>query len=389
MSTVSVIIPTFNSSTFVAQAVESVLAQTRPPAEIIVIDDGSTDDTASRLQVYGARIQYVFQSNRGRSSARNAGLQMAQSDYVAFLDADDVWLPRKLETQLNDLHSHAGAKWAYSQTQLVDEHNSPLRSNFWPEFFGTGKAGAHEVLEALLAGSIEVPTSTIVVDKSSLFQTGLFDESLSTGEDTQLWIRLAQRIGPLLYTPQVLATRRVNACASFLERFVDYGYAETAPRALLSGLDVTSYADNLTPSTRKALCRTYLDSTFIELAHDRMKEALHSWEEAGTWCEPEQFSTAVALRLGDFALSSARYHRDGPLEAERILRVLISRLPRLGWKDSRTNRLALGHLYAAIAYMFETKRQTASMSTYARHALCANPRLVRDLGLCKRAAGLS
>ena len=97
---VTVIIPTYNCGPFVAEAVDSVLAQTLPPAGIIVVDDGSSDDTPQRLERYRGLIQYVTQRNQGVSAARNRGLLLADTEFVAFLDADDVWHPRKLELQM-------------------------------------------------------------------------------------------------------------------------------------------------------------------------------------------------------------------------------------------------------------------------------------------------
>src|SRR5438876_789956 len=108
LAPVSVVIPTFNKGCLVAEAVESVLAQTLLPAEIIVVDDGSRDDTRERLAAYRERIQYAFQENRGVSAARNHGVRRATSDLIAFLDSDDVWHPRKLEIQVEALAQNPG-----------------------------------------------------------------------------------------------------------------------------------------------------------------------------------------------------------------------------------------------------------------------------------------
>src|SRR5262245_24730960 len=96
---VSVVIPTFNRAHLITGAIESVLAQTLPPLEIIVVDDGSTDDTPERLAPYLDRIVFLGQENRGVSAARNAGIQAARGNLIAFLDSDDVWHPRKIEIQ--------------------------------------------------------------------------------------------------------------------------------------------------------------------------------------------------------------------------------------------------------------------------------------------------
>src|SRR5262245_37852496 len=103
---VSVIIPTYNSGPLVVEAVESVLRQTQPATEIIVVDDGSTDDTQERLAAYRDRIRCVRQSNARVAAARNTGLALASGEIVAFLDADDAWHPHKLERQLAVLREH-------------------------------------------------------------------------------------------------------------------------------------------------------------------------------------------------------------------------------------------------------------------------------------------
>ena len=97
---VSVIIPTYNSGPFVTETIDSVLCQTHPHREIIVVDDGSTDDTPARVRHYGSKISYIRQSNAGVGAARNIGIRAASGDYLAFLDSDDLWLPEKLEVQL-------------------------------------------------------------------------------------------------------------------------------------------------------------------------------------------------------------------------------------------------------------------------------------------------
>src|SRR5688500_9583140 len=105
---VSVVIPAYNYGHFVTEAVASALNQTHPHVEVIVVDDGSTDGTADILKPFGSRIRYIYQPNRGLSAARNTGIRAARGEWVAFLDADDLWHPSKTETQLsavvNDSH---------------------------------------------------------------------------------------------------------------------------------------------------------------------------------------------------------------------------------------------------------------------------------------------
>src|SRR6266849_6286184 len=103
----SVIIPTYDSGQLVVEAVASALAQSLAPAEVIVVDDGSTDDTRERLALFGPPVRYIHQKNQGVAAARNTGLHEATGELIAFLDADDVWHPLKLELQVSCLRSEA------------------------------------------------------------------------------------------------------------------------------------------------------------------------------------------------------------------------------------------------------------------------------------------
>lgn len=385
MTTVSAVIPTFNAGAMVVEAVSSALEQSWPDVEIVVVDDGSTDDTAQLLAQFGQRITVIHQENRGRSAARNRAIHQASGDYIAFLDADDIWYPAKLETQLADLARHPGVTWAYCQTRLVDEQGVPLQSAFWPDTFGSGTAGAHEALPVLLGGKIEISTSTVVVEKSSLLAAGLFDETLAAGEDTHLWMRLARSNGPLLYTPAILATRRVNTHTSFLERLIGYGYAQSAPQILLKGVGDTSESPEADALAHAALAKAFLDSAFIELTQGRRETALHYWQEASARLDSAQLAVAIPLRLAVFSLAAARYHRDGPQEAERILRRVCGQFPAVGWTDWRTEKAALSQLYAAIAHMFALKHDQAAATRYARRAILADRRQIRNIGLLKKA----
>ncbi len=109
MPKVSVIIPTFNCAVYLPQAIESVLGQTWQDFELIVVDDGSTDDTCQVLAPYQNRLVYLYQENQGESSARNKGIQVAQGEYLAFLDSDDLWLATKLERQITVLEAWPSA----------------------------------------------------------------------------------------------------------------------------------------------------------------------------------------------------------------------------------------------------------------------------------------
>src|SRR5215813_12555730 len=120
--TVSAVIPVYNNRPYVAAAVRSVLSQTRPPDEVIVVDDGSTDGTAEALVPYRASIRYVYQENRGEPAARNRGVREAQGEYVAFLDGDDLWHSNKLELQMEYLRKQPSCALVYTDMSTFDEN---------------------------------------------------------------------------------------------------------------------------------------------------------------------------------------------------------------------------------------------------------------------------
>jgi glycosyltransferase involved in cell wall biosynthesis len=186
MNRVSVIIPTFNSAVLVTAAVESALAQTAPPMEVIVVDDGSTDDTRERLSAYGNRIRYLHQQNRGVAAARNSGLREAQGEFIAFLDADDVWHPRKLEMQITAMAANPDLRLL--GTSIFD----------WPtdrigDVYGAG--AIHRVAWRKLAVKNYFATSSVMVRRTALLQVGEFDTALQGPEDHDLWLRIAETGG--------------------------------------------------------------------------------------------------------------------------------------------------------------------------------------------------
>jgi glycosyltransferase involved in cell wall biosynthesis len=125
-SKISVIIPTYNSATYLPYAIDSVLSQTAGPLEVIVVDDGSTDNTARVLEPSRPRISYLFQENRGPVAARNGRIAATEGDLIAFLDADNIWLPEKLQQQQACLPANPHAALLHSDMLLWLRHVGPL-----------------------------------------------------------------------------------------------------------------------------------------------------------------------------------------------------------------------------------------------------------------------
>jgi glycosyltransferase involved in cell wall biosynthesis len=180
---VSIIIPTRNREARVPAAIDSVLNQTQQDFELIVVDDGSTDATQEVLRAYGSRIACLRIDPAGPSAARNRGIAAAQADLIAFLDSDDLWLPRKLERQL--AHYSSNGDVAVSQTREVWIRNG-VRVN------ARAKHRMHSgwIYEHCLPLCIVSPSS-VMIHRRVFDHVGLFDESMPACEDYDLWLRIA------------------------------------------------------------------------------------------------------------------------------------------------------------------------------------------------------
>jgi glycosyltransferase involved in cell wall biosynthesis len=217
---ISVVIPTYNRALCICDAVDSVLAQTLPPCEVIVVDDGSTDDTRQQLAKYGARIRYLYQDNAGVSAARNAGILAAQGTWIALLDSDDVWEPEKLAIQTETIRADPS-----TVVLVANGFNATSQDEIPINFFSTrvrlrSLTGPFRV-ERPFAWAMDAVavTSALVARRDMLIQAGLFDAQLNMFEDLDLLCRLAQ-LGAFWFEPRPLCRifRRGPAGSSLSEK---------------------------------------------------------------------------------------------------------------------------------------------------------------------------
>jgi glycosyltransferase involved in cell wall biosynthesis len=194
---VSVVIPAWNAAWCVGRAIDSALAQTFSAREILVVDDGSSDDTPAVLAAYGTRIRVIRQQNAGLSRARNAGIAAARGRYVALLDADDWWLPSKLARQVALFEADPALVFCSTATELQDEQGQVL--NTW----ACGNCRG-PVLEAIFAHNAYVAGSgsAVMVRRDIVTEAGGFDPALASLEDIDMWMRLAAR-GSYACVPEV------------------------------------------------------------------------------------------------------------------------------------------------------------------------------------------
>lgn len=193
----SVIVPTFNCAEFVGAAIMSVLSQNYAPIEIIVVDDGSTDDTAQIAAGFGPPVRVLRQANRGPAAARNLGVKDSHGELLAFLDGDDVWLPGKLEAQVRYLVAHGEAPIVYGDVLYWE----PDESGIYPASDSFGECVPTEEFDPELSGWIyhellldsAICIITALIRRHVYETLGGLDESLRVGEDYDFWIRAARR----------------------------------------------------------------------------------------------------------------------------------------------------------------------------------------------------
>jgi len=200
---VSVIIPSYNCGKYIKEAIESVFSQTYKNFEIIVIDDDSTDDTEYSLKEYIGKITYFKQPHRGAASSRNEGLKRAKGDFIAFLDADDVWEKEKLEKQIKYLEEHPEAGMVYTDLYRIDMRTNRLLSR-WSEVFPV-KEGF--VFKDLIEKNF-IQTSSTLMKKEVIECIGFFDETFKAYEDIDYWVRIAEKF-KIGYIPEPLVKYRM------------------------------------------------------------------------------------------------------------------------------------------------------------------------------------
>jgi GT2 family glycosyltransferase/peptidoglycan/xylan/chitin deacetylase (PgdA/CDA1 family) len=305
---ISVIIPCYNAERWIAATLRSVQAQKWDRIEIIVVDDGSTDRSVEVLRLDFPEVVLLQQPNRGVAAARNHGIRLAKGSWIAFIDADDIWLPGKLTVQWEVLSAHPEARMAYTAWQVwpsieVEPNPELLRQ--------ISEAASHSMLWVGSSGWIYpdllqdcvVWTSTVLAQRSVFEDVGVFDEELRIGEDYDLWLRVS-RATQIIRVPKPLALYRahpmsvtrsaptVNFQAMVIERALGrWGYTSPDGRSA-SRHDVD-----------RALARTWRDYAGAHLAAGGLREA----QQATFMALKKDFKMASTWRLlAKIALRSAQ-----------------------------------------------------------------------------------
>jgi glycosyltransferase involved in cell wall biosynthesis len=207
-SDISVVIPVYNGQAHIAKAIDSVMRQTLAPAEIIVVNDGSTDNTLDVLLAYAAHVTIITTPNRGVSSARNTGMKTVKTEWIAFLDADDEWHDDKLEKQARYLAARPQAGLCCCDYSYQDRHcpETTYFTHLASTKFGNVNAWAAHPLCGLIAVNFVGTASTVLVKRKLLQTLGGFDSKYKQAEDYDLWIRCALHAG-FAVMPDVLVRK--------------------------------------------------------------------------------------------------------------------------------------------------------------------------------------
>ena len=209
MPRVSVIIPSFNTAAFLPQALDSVLHQTYSDWEVILVDDGSTDNTSEIAKAasssFGGRLNYVYQTNKGLPAARNTAIRNSSGEFISLLDADDIYAPRRLEASIAAMDRNPNAGLVHSKVARIGMQGENLGIPFAPpEKFLSGNIAHH-----IFTRQAHIVCPTAMFRRVCLDKAGYFDESMRATEDRDLWFRLAQYY-PVIYINEILAYYRIS-----------------------------------------------------------------------------------------------------------------------------------------------------------------------------------
>ena len=235
MNKVSIIIPTYNRFSFLTEAIESIFLQTYTDYELIIVDDGSTDETSQIKEIYPGQLKYIFQKNRGASAARNRGIRESNGKYICFLDSDDLWKKNKLEVQVEKMERETEFSISYTDEVWI---RSGVRVNPRDKH----KKYSGMIYDKCLPLCIISPSS-VMIKREILDRTGLFDENLPVCEDYDLWLRIS-RDCPVLFIDKKLIIKKGGHDDQLSQKY--WGNDRYRIKALIKILD----SGTLTPEQR-------------------------------------------------------------------------------------------------------------------------------------------
>jgi glycosyltransferase involved in cell wall biosynthesis len=281
---VSIVVPAYNLGHYLAATIESILAQDYPRVELIVIDDGSTDNTREVLARYTGRLHWESQPNAGQVAAMNRGFAMAQGEILSWIGADDLLLPDAASTSVRQLEAHPDIVLTYCDFNQIDPNGRIIRRIRTPDYS----------YRAMVAKVICPPGPGAFFRRSAWQATGAWDTSLKIMLDYDYWLRLGLR-GPFMRIPKVLALYRIHPGQETFSR-MDQNKAAEPVRVITRLFELHTLPADLPPLKARALGNAHLVSAQLHFRAGRYRAFFASLREAFALC-PANFFTWRALRL--------------------------------------------------------------------------------------------
>jgi glycosyltransferase involved in cell wall biosynthesis len=382
MLRVSVIIPTYNRAVYLRQALQSVFAQTFAPFEVIVVDDGSGDNTTEVLHAFNSRLRCFCQEHKGVSAARNLGLQVAKGDVIAWLDADDVWEPDFLATVIPILHADEAIHGIYTGFFHIDAAGNRLPQS-------SQKVVPPSELYSSLIDSCFILTSTLVVRRDCFEQVGLFDPRLEICEDYDMLLRLAKDF-TIAGVPHPLVAVRVHesntirntaAFCRFRLALTDkhFGGREGDPR------DWSAEKRRAHGHALNSVALRYIQDSQDGEAWQFLKESFTIWPDLMA-----DLSIFYELACGDqprgFRGQAIGLDIEG--NAARMLSWLDQLFAQRDSSFEAMRKSAYGNAYHALAMLSDQAERWETARRYLFQAIQANPRLLIHYPVARRLAKL-
>ena len=276
---VSIVVPTYNCAAFIGEALDSVYRQSHDHWEVIVVDDGSTDGTRAALTPHMGRIRYIHQANRGASNARNHGVKQARGELIAFLDADDIWLPDKLALQARVMRESPDCGLVFCDGEAFTSAGTLFpsvltrRIQSWADAHETGDPHVFKgnLLREMFFGNHICSASSVMVRRKWLEDAGGFDEKLVIGEDYDVWFELAKR-GPVALVRQRLFRYRWHD-GSVSGPMSDRDYRWKEASFVVIERHLSEAPADLLPDVRKLLTSGYWQCARYYFRLDQFREA--------------------------------------------------------------------------------------------------------------------
>ena len=294
MPKVSVVIPAYNAMTYLPETVESVLRQTFTDFEVLIIDDGSSDPVKQwTAQVVDPRVKLISQENQGLSGARNTGIAHAQGEYIAFLDADDLWKPTKLEKQVHCLDNNQTVGLVHTWMLLVNEQGKSTGNVMKSSLVGN-------VWEQLVEKNT-IACPSVIVRRCCFEQVGVFDQDLRSVEDWNMWIRIATRYQFALIEEPLVCYRQLSNSMSKNCQIMEQSFHTVIERAFEQATSELLYIKNRSYSHAN-LCLAW---KALQSENRDYKLGLHFRRQAVSYY-PQICYSREYIRLS-FAISLMRY----------------------------------------------------------------------------------